>query len=146
VPETKGQLEVLYQFTSTKTGAAIQTTLAIAAGLVKSSSSRRRSGSCESDSKKQRTADTRDVTYLEAAAFAHEDKTNVLYGADAVKEQQLYKLEAGKGSEGSSEGSSAGSEESEESTVEAAAQTQGEHKLKANTKSFHCDPAAPQVE
>jgi hypothetical protein len=93
VPETKGQLKTLYQFTSIKTGAAIHTTLAIAAGLVKSSSSSSsRSGSCESASKKQRTADTRDVTYLAAAAFAHEDKTDVPYRADALKEQQLYKL------------------------------------------------------
>jgi hypothetical protein len=92
VPETKGQLEYLYQFTRAKTGAAIQTTLAIAAGLVKSSSSGSRSGSCESASKKQRTADTRDVTYLEAAAFLTEDKTDVPYGADALKEQQEYKL------------------------------------------------------
>jgi hypothetical protein len=93
VPETKGQLEVLYQFTRIKTGAAIQTTLAIAAGLVKSSSSSSsRSGSCESASKKQRTGDTRDVTYLEATAFATGNKTNVLYGADAVKEHQLNKL------------------------------------------------------
>jgi hypothetical protein len=91
VPETKGQLKYLYQFNSIKTGAAIKTTLAIAAGLVKSSSSSSRSGSCESASKKQRTATTRDVTHLEAAAFLTEDKTDVLYGADALKEQQLYK-------------------------------------------------------
>jgi hypothetical protein len=92
VPETEGQLKDLYQFTRAKTGAAIQTTLAIAAGPVKSSSSSSGSGSCESASKKQRTADTRDVTYLEAAAFLTGDKTDVPYGADALKEQQLYKL------------------------------------------------------
>ena len=83
---------MLYQFTSIVTGAAIQTALDIAAGLVGSSSGGGRSGSGESASKKQRTAAHRDVTYLEAAAFAHGDKTDVPYGADALKEQQLYKL------------------------------------------------------
>jgi hypothetical protein len=75
VPETEGQLKILYQFNSIKNGAAIQTTLAIAADLVKSnSSSSSSSGSGESDSKKQRTATTRDVTTLEAAAFLTEGK------------------------------------------------------------------------
>jgi hypothetical protein len=94
VPETEGQLKTLHQFTSIKNGAAIKTTLATADGLVKSSGSGSgsRSGSGESASKKQRTADTRDVTSLEAAAFATVDKSDVPYGADALKEQQLYKL------------------------------------------------------
>ena len=93
VPEPEGQLKPLYQFNSIQNGAAIKTTLAIAADLIKSnSSSSSSSGSGESASKKQRTADTRDVTSLEAADFATADKCDVPYGADALKEQQLYKL------------------------------------------------------
>jgi hypothetical protein len=73
VPPIEGQLKMLYQFCSIKTGAAIQTMLEFPAGLVRSSSSSSSSsgsgesssgGSGESASKKQRTED---ITYLEAA-------------------------------------------------------------------------------
>jgi hypothetical protein len=94
--ETEGQLKMLCQFCSINTGAAIQTTLDIAEGLVKGSSSSSSSSGWEWRKCFEETTDcrypgTRNITYLEAADF-NSDKTDVVYGFDEQKAQQEFRL------------------------------------------------------